>query len=82
MRRALGAMSGLGPQPILRTLFNHSLSQGHHIDTPESTTHCASARPQAQLILYTIMQPDMALYGHFLLKAHKETKVPHAPGPQ
>jgi hypothetical protein len=25
------------------------------------------------------MQPDMAPYGHFLLKAHKETKVPHTP---
>jgi len=24
----------------------------------------------------------MAPYGHFLLKAHKETKVPHNPGPQ
>ena len=28
------------------------------------------------------MQPHMAPYGHFLLKTHKETKVPHTPGPQ
>jgi len=28
------------------------------------------------------MQTDMAQYGHFLLKAHKETKVLHTPGPQ
>jgi len=28
------------------------------------------------------MQTDMASYGHFLLKAHKETKVPHTPVPQ
>jgi len=28
------------------------------------------------------MQSYMATYEHFLLKAHKETKVPHNPGPQ
>ena len=28
------------------------------------------------------MQPDVAPYGHFLLQAHKETKVPHTAGPQ
>ena len=42
----------------------------------------SSARPLAQLVLYTTMQPDMAPYGHFLLDTHKETKVPHTPGLQ
>jgi len=36
----------------------------------------------AQLVLYTTMPPNMATYGHFLLKAHKETEVPHTPGLQ
>ena len=64
-----------------RTLFNHSLRQNiMQIDLrAQHTVHC---RPLAQLVPYSTVQPHMAPYRHFLLKANKETKVPHTPVPE